>query len=126
MSSSLPAPATSTAQTVTLRVAIARLKRPITTALQRGYTHAEVAALLSQSGIPISANSLRYYLRAIAQPARPAKSSSASRSAYRLADQPAPPQSVLSLKRALSAAPTSRLRRNVEDVMDYLLDDAAL
>ncbi len=117
MTSSFPAPATSTEQTVTLRVAIARLKRPITTALQRGYTHADVATLLSQSGIPVSANSLRYYLRAIAQPARPARSASASR--------PAPPQTVPSLKQALSA-PTSRLRRNVEDVMDYLLDDAVL
>ncbi len=59
-----------------LQEAIIALREPIAIALQRHYTFAEIAAILTQQGIIVTANELsQYYLAAI-----PARSESRTRS----------------------------------------------
>ncbi len=54
----------------TLREAIAALAEPIRTALERGYSHADIAVILHDHGIPISPGSLKSYLPQKGQPKR--------------------------------------------------------
>lgn len=62
-------------ENLSLKEAVAALKDTITSALERGYSYEEVAAMLSEQGVKISASSLKSYLSAIqrtsaAKPAR--------------------------------------------------------
>lgn len=45
-----------------LKEAIALLQEEILAALARGYSHEEVASLLTEKGVEINASSLKYYL----------------------------------------------------------------
>ncbi|MEP0914761.1 hypothetical protein NDI45_28065 [Leptolyngbya sp. GB1-A1] len=54
----------------TLREAVAALADPIRTALERGYSHADIAVILHAHGIPISPASLKAYLPQKEQPKR--------------------------------------------------------
>jgi hypothetical protein len=49
-------------ETYTLRQAVSLLYEPLQTALSRGYDYDEIAAILAEQGIPISAFSLKRYL----------------------------------------------------------------
>jgi hypothetical protein len=62
-------------ENLSLKEAVAALKDIITAALERGYSYEEVASMLSEQGVKISASSLKSYLSAIqrtsaAKPAR--------------------------------------------------------
>ncbi len=52
-------------ENLSLKEAVAALKDTITAALERGYSYEEVAAMLSEQGVKISASSLKSYLSAI-------------------------------------------------------------
>ena len=52
-------------ENLSLKEAVAALKDTITSALERGYSYEEVAAMLSEQGVKISASSLKSYLSAI-------------------------------------------------------------
>ncbi|MBD2024208.1 hypothetical protein [Leptolyngbya sp. FACHB-711] len=54
----------------TLREAVAALADPIHTALERGYSYADIAVILHDHGIPISPASLKAYLPQKEQPKR--------------------------------------------------------
>jgi hypothetical protein len=54
----------------TLKEAIAALADPIHTAMERGYSHADIAVILHDHGIPISPASLKAYLPQKEQPKR--------------------------------------------------------
>lgn len=56
--------------TYTLKEAVAALADPIHTALERGYSHADIAVVLHDHGIPISPASLKAYLPSKEQPKR--------------------------------------------------------
>ncbi|MCY7323663.1 MAG: hypothetical protein LH660_18120, partial [Phormidesmis sp. CAN_BIN36] len=45
-----------------LREAIDLLKEPISAALDRGYSYAEVSKMLTEKGVEISPSTLKYYL----------------------------------------------------------------
>jgi hypothetical protein len=118
-----------------IREAIALLQDVILAALDKGYSHEDVAALLNQAGIPVSPSSLRYYL---------------SRLKPSVASQPAPvrskpPRTQKPKQRARAIAPTTpaiatsnptfptfptepvanhpATNRSVENVIAYLLDE---
>ena len=52
-------------ENLSLKEAIASLQTTITTALSRGYSYEEVAAMLSEQGVKISPTSLKSYLAAV-------------------------------------------------------------
>lgn len=51
--------------TLSLRDAVELLHESILDSLSKGYNHEEVAAMLTQKGVPINAPSLKYYLTAL-------------------------------------------------------------
>lgn len=99
---------------VSLQEAIAHLHPPIQQVFQKGYSQQEVAEVLKQAGISVSAQDLQACLGAIAPSQAPAAVPSPS------PKSPSPKRP--SLATALQTPRSSATRQQVESVIAYLID----
>ncbi|MGG6293998.1 hypothetical protein ACQ4M4_06205 [Leptolyngbya sp. AN02str] len=104
---------------VSMRDAIAQLQPAILAAMQRGYTRADIAEILEQAGISITATSLQYYLKAIAKAPKVRKARVSKRTLSTSSE------AAHILKSALFAPSHTRAskQRHVDQVISFLLDD---
>ncbi|GAB4134439.1 MAG: hypothetical protein Fur0046_06230 [Cyanobacteria bacterium J069] len=114
-----------------VREAIALLQDAIHAALDKGYSREDIAGLLNEAGIPISAPSLRYYLTRLKQAERPLpqtpsaqlKALRSDRSNPKQERSPARSAAALTSPPSSPSPPTNAAQRSVENVIAYLLDE---
>lgn len=110
-----------------LKEAIALLKTPIQTALDKGYSREEITDLLSQVGIHIAPSSLKYYLNAA--PTRSPSHRNTSHQEHHSTQMTTqiqsttPSTSVPSLAERLEHGKYPGRRQQVEAVIAYLIEE---